>query len=650
MGIEKIYKTPRSHNFQTLSNPKIIMKKLYALLTALSFAFLSYGQVYLSEDFSSGQMPPADWSIYHLSAQWSNSGTNKAGGTAPEAKFTYKNVIDTSRLISPVLNMTGVIAPVNLVFKHMYDWYANGPKIGVATRFGTGAWTTVWTETPTGNVGPETVVLTLQNIGQPDFQFCFYVLGNLYNLDYWFIDDVNFYIPWNLDVKLASVNVPTYVEGGNDFSLTGKVENLGSSPVTSFDVSYTIDGGSPEVYSVTGVNIPLGGSYDFTHGTPINLSATGSHAIVTTIENINGSVDQDITNNTLTKYVGVVPFIPLKKVIGEEATGTWCGWCVRGICFMNYMRETYPETWIGVAVHNNDPMTNSVYDDAISSIIPNFPGYPSGTIDRSGDNFYDPEEFEAGYLDRINAISPGTLNITNFNWDPGTRVVTFDVQSEFIVDVNSELRFGAIITEDSLYGTASNWGQTNYYAGGGNGPMCGFESLPATVPASQMVYDHVAREILDTPYGTEGSIVAPVTAGLTKSYTYTYTIPANWNYDKLTFIGILLDATTGEILNCNSLMTPYVGINEHTPDAAVNVYPNPSSILTNVVFTLKTSEKVKLDLYDAFGSLVYSQNAKTYGPGENKTIIQNENLKSGLYIVKLTIGSKTYTQKLSIVK
>jgi len=626
------------------------MKKLYSLISAMCMAILSYGQVYLAEDFSSGLMPPTGWTIDGQAAQWSNSATNKAGGTAPEAMFTYKQVVATSRLISPVVNMTGVTAPVTLMFKHMYDWYANGPKIGVAKRFGTGAWTTVWEETPTGNVGPETVVLSLSNIGQSNFQFCFYLTGNLYNLDYWYIDDIKLYIPLALDAKLVSVDLPPYVQMGADLMMTGKVGNEGSSPITSFDVSYTVDGGTPAVYSVSGVNIALGETYEFTHDTPINLSDAGSHTIVTIVDNVNAGIDQDMTNNTMTSTVGVVPFIPPKKVIGEEATGTWCGWCVRGICYMDYMKETYPYSWIGVAVHDGDPMTNTVYDDAMGSIIPNFPGYPSGTIDRSGANYYDPEEFEAGYLDRMGAISPGTLDIVNFSWDPGSRVVSFDVQSEFVVDVANELRFGAIITEDSLYGTSSDWGQANYYSGGGQGPMCGFESLPNPIPASQMVYNHVAREILDTPFGTQGSITAPVMAGSTKTYTYTYTLPAEWQYDKLTFIGFLLDMSTHEILNSNSLMTTFVGTRENQQDVTVSVFPNPSSNFANVIFLLKKSEKVMLSLYNSQGEMVYSEKARIYGSGENKIRLNNENMSNGLYIMKLTIGNETITRKISIVK
>jgi len=347
--------------------------------------------------------------------------------------------------------------------------------------------------------------------------------------------------------------------------------------------------------------------------------------------------------------VGAVPFIPAKKVFAEEATGTWCGWCVRGICFMDYMAETYPDTWIGVGIHNGDPMVVPAYDEAIASIIPNFPGYPSGTIDRSGDNYYDPSEFEAGYLERMNAISPATIDIVNFSWDATSRVVSFDLQSEFVVDIQNELRFAAVITEDSLWGTSSGWNQGNYYSGGGNGPMCGFESMPPTIPAAQMHYDHVAREILDSPYGTEGSLPSGILAGDIHSYTYTYTIPETWRFEYLHFIGLILDMATGEVLNANEV-DGFVGIKEKEQDQPITIYPNPFADFTNLEFSLNKASVVKVDVCNFLGKTVYSEAAREYPYGTSKIQINSGNMSSGVYLLKLTIDNQTYTRKISVVK
>jgi hypothetical protein len=621
----------------------ITMKKLYILTCFIGMSVWLFGQTYLTQDFSSNQMPPAGWTIDGYASQWAINSGNEAGGIPPEAIFNYIQAISTSRLISPAIDMTGV-SSVKLVFNHMYDWFANpAPTVSVSSRSGGGSWNTLWQITPTGNVAAQSIILDLTggDLGQPDFQLSFLVNGNFWNLDYWYIDEILLYNPLNLDAALSSVNLPTYIQAGDNVELTGTVKNLGSDVITSFDVSYTIDGGTPYVYSVSGLNLASFETYDFTHDTPINLTTSGTYEIVTTIENVNGGVDQDPSNNTITKYIGVIPFIPPKKVFAEEATGTWCGWCVRGICFMDYMAETYPDTWIGVAVHNGDPMVVPEYDAAIPSIIPNFPGYPSGTLDRAGDNYWDPSEFEAGYFERMDAISPATIDIVNFSWDPVTRVVTFDLRSIFIVDIYNELRFCAVMTEDSLWGTTSQWAQANYYSGGGSGVMCGFELLPGTIPAADMHYDHVARAILDTPYGTVGSIPSPVTAGTEYFYTYTYTLPETWIYEKMHLIGLVIDMSSGEVLNSNDVINYGTGLNEVKTAGDVSIYPNPT---TGEIY-LTGAKKSAVYVYSSSGMLI-----STYKDISNN-MIDLSNLENGIYILNIVSEDNSVTnKKISIMK
>jgi hypothetical protein len=626
------------------------MKKIYVLTLLMAVSCWLSAQTFLSEDFSSGNMPPAGWTFDGYPAQWSNEATNQAGGTAPEAMFSYIDIENaTSRFISPLVDLTGV-PDVALSFQHYYDFYDLDCFIGVATRFGTGAWTSIWEIEPGNNIGPETRVIQLTGVGQPDFQFCLYITGNLYNVDYWYIDDIKLFIPLALDAKLKSLALPSYAAIGAQVDVKGIVSNEGTSPINSFDISYNVNGGAPQVYSVSGLNLALGETYSFTHNIPFTLNEAGTYMVVTDVENVNGTNDMYPANDSLTSYVGAVTFIPTKKVFAEEATGTWCGWCVRGICFMDYMAETYPETWIGVGVHNGDPMVVPEYDDAIANIIPNFPGFPSGTIDRSGDNYYDPSDFEAGYLERINAISPASIDIVNYSWDATSRVVSFDLQSEFVVDVNNELRFAVVISEDSLWGTSSGWNQGNYYSGGGQGPMCGFENMPGTIPAADMHYDHVAREILDSPYGTENSLPLGILAGEVHSYNYTYTIPQTWRYDKLHFIGLIIDMATGEVLNANNVISSYVGIKEKMQDQSIRVYPNPFADLTNLEFSLNKASVVKVDVCDFLGKTVYSEAAREYPDGNSKIQILSGNMSSGVYLIKLTIDNQTYTRKISVVK
>ena len=163
------------------------MKKLYVLLCLVGFSVFSFGQTYFLEDFSSNQMPPADWSIDNLAAQWSVNAGNNAGGIAPEGMFSWVTGVSTSRLISPEVDLSGMDA-ISFQFSHFLDDYSGtGYTLGVATRSAGGDWNTVWDVVPTGDIGPETVAFEISNddVGAADFQICIYIDGNTDNLDYW---------------------------------------------------------------------------------------------------------------------------------------------------------------------------------------------------------------------------------------------------------------------------------------------------------------------------------------------------------------------------------------------------------------------------------------------------------------------------------
>lgn len=158
------------------------MRKIFTFIAVLLMTQISFGQTILFEDFSGNTWPPSGWTFDGLANQWSKSATASAGGTAPEAKFTYVNQNTTTRFISPAFDMSSY-TDVTLNFKYFYDWYANGVTFGVAKRFGTGAWEVAWSVNPTGNQGPKSQTVEFTAIGQAGFQFCFFLTGNLYNMD-----------------------------------------------------------------------------------------------------------------------------------------------------------------------------------------------------------------------------------------------------------------------------------------------------------------------------------------------------------------------------------------------------------------------------------------------------------------------------------
>ncbi len=137
---------------------------------------------------------PAGWYTEDIGGpNWNISETNNAGGIAPEGILNWSPSFEgIGRLCTYEINTAGA-ATLDLEFKHYLNDYAGeGYTLGVATSSDGTTWNDVWTIAPTESVGPETIELTLDNtdVGSETFQICFYLSGNSFNINYWYIDDV----------------------------------------------------------------------------------------------------------------------------------------------------------------------------------------------------------------------------------------------------------------------------------------------------------------------------------------------------------------------------------------------------------------------------------------------------------------------------
>jgi len=304
------------------------MKRRILLISVMLFScLLMFGQTFIWQDFSAGQMPPTGWSINGLAAQWSISNSNNAGGTAPEAMFTYVNGTYTTRLISPMVNTTG-LASVRLSFKYYYDFYASpAPVEGVATRSHGGTWNTVWSVTPTQSIGPVEIdtVISNSDVGQTEFQICFFLDGNMYNINYWYLDDILLFHPLARDGFLYSLSqtAPYFGSNGN---VKGSIMNVGIEPITTADVDWQLDSGPVHSSSFTGLAVSTQGSFDFTCTDAMN-PPLGAHTLTVWIQNVNGSPDNDQTNDTLRKTVNKICYSNHRLPLYEEFTSSTCDPC-----------------------------------------------------------------------------------------------------------------------------------------------------------------------------------------------------------------------------------------------------------------------------------------------------------------------------------
>jgi len=91
-----------------------------------------------------------------------------------------------------------------------------------------------------------------------------------------------------------------------------------------------------------------------------------------------------------------------------------------------------------------------------------------------------------------------------------------------------------------------------------------------------------------------------------------------------------------------------VGIAGIETDVNIGIYPNPATTSINVYFMMTDNEKVSVSVYDLTGRCVKTADQGALPAGPQEINIPSEDLKPGLYLARIRIGQKSFTQKLTI--
>jgi len=471
--------------------------------------------------------------------------------------------------------------------------------------------------------------------------------GGSWNYGYC-VDNVAVSSPPAYDAAMATVATTRFHELNSDIAIEGTVRNLGAETLTSLAINWS-DGTDTYSEELTGLDIGPGEEYAFTHNTPFVASEAITYDIDVWVSAPNGETDGDDTNDRATTKVSGVTFVPAKKVVIEEGTGGWCGWCPRGHVAMEYMRELYPETFIGIAVHNGDGMVVGSYDGNIG-----LTGYPGSNADRvlldvgvSSDLF---EGYHNQLVQRITPVKPSIEVLFN----PVNRKAEVNVSAEFVTKLDDiDYRFSVVIMQDSVKGTGSGFNQTNYYSfQSQNLPLVGaghnWQTDPDPVPAANMVYMDVARALLGGYNGTANIIPSSVVAGDVITHSYTYTVPVSYKVEQMHAVVLLLDARTGEILNAEkAAFEVLVGAKEAFANELVDIFPNPTKGELSISINLEAATDIQLQVYNMLGQQVASQG---YGRRNgNMTLpFDGSQLAPGTYAFHLLMGDKVAVKKVVV--
>ena len=638
------------------------MKKKLLFVSAILASSCSFGQTIFSENFDAALTLPTGWTLHNVDAL--TPATNVAYVTdawvprAATAPLTGNMMVSTSwytpaGISNDWLVTPGIAVPATGYFLN-FDvmapdaTYSDGYKVYVST---TGSAVANFTAPAISTVAaaPNTftgVSLDLSAYSGQTIYIAF--VNNSNDMFLLFVDNVKVRMPSPNDAILNSVTLNRYSLTSTNNTLAMSITNDGSNAITSVTADWN-DGTSHS--AVITCNIAAGATATVNHTTAVTYATALEKNITVNITNVNAGTDPNMANNTLPAFpFNTISATSTKRVVFEEGTGIWCGYCVRGAVAMEYMDLNHPD-FIGIAVHNGDPMTVTAYDAGNAASLSGFPG---ANVDRS-DLGIDVSNatFEAEYMARKDLVTPA--GITAVVTGTGS-AVTVTAATTFRTPYSAaNLRLAVAIIENGVIGTDATYDQHNYYGIGGSAnasPLVdvngfNYNTQPQTLDHTTYAFNHVARAIVGGFTGLAGSVPTTITDGQVVSSVFNYTIPAGQNRANMKAAVLLIDQTSGEVINATEVDLTAAGISEVTKDDfKLNVFPNPSNGLINVAFEALTNN-YEIIVSDLSGRAVITNTYSNLSGSQSIAIPVNE-VVAGTYLVTVHTAGVSYTQQVVI--
>ena len=341
--------------------------------------------------------------------------------------------------------------------------------------------------------------------------------------------------------------------------------------------------------------------------------------------------DINPNNDTITRMVKVIDNLPQKNVVLETFKHQACGPCYPADTMIKNQIDIFQHyhsvgiyTYSGDAIFSADgeALENQLGPYAHPTVVfdhfrfPGETGFGQSFGTYSGtlllDNLFRRDEF----------LEPVEVSFSKLGIDKVARTLSVELSAKFYDALSNDLRFNLYILEDSIIG---------YQASAPN--------------PSNYIHTRVLRTILGGTWGQASSIPSSVSAGQTATYTFNFTVPANFDMRMLRLVGMVQKYNTSlydrRILNSNKLLvrdywTTPLGTNNISKDVEINIYPNPTSQYLNIDLSDKNIQ---------FHSLkVMSLDGKTVLETSYTAQLNIEKLASGSYYLILANDKASYTK------
>ena len=333
----------------------------------------------------------------------------------------------------------------------------------------------------------------------------------------------------------------------------------------------------------------------------------------------------------------------IKKVMLEDYTGTWCGWCPEGAVITEQLHAAHPTTFIPVACHINDALMIANANDVPTAL--GVGGLPAGAVDRF--NFssqstiaIDRSLWSNSFDTRAALPAKASISFTNTAKSGGTYTATVNVKFTSAPTAGVPIKMNVYILEDSIPATGTNE-QENYSS----------QVQSGASPLANWFLNGTLRQALGGVWGYDSMIPSTVVVGTNYTQNITFSLDSTWAAKHINVVAfVAYDGTAAanqkEIINTEQMALKTFGsgvtsINEIKSNMQASVYPNPAKMNSYIMtsFELTEDATVSMKVLNALGQAV----SKPYNSFEIKgahTIqwspLENANIVPGIYFLQLS--------------
>lgn len=329
-------------------------------------------------------------------------------------------------------------------------------------------------------------------------------------------------------ISLKRESWPKSVQLGKPFEMVFSIDNNDTEDISTLTIQYSPYGGSAMTVTKT-LDTPIA------PGEKVNVAVDGFVCYVAgrsvggtfTLSQVNGHPN---SGSDAYCYLFCAERLIQKRFVLEEVSSITCGWCPRAIVTLERLAELDTELqWIPININKGYPLLASA---DFATVISNVPTIPNCVIDRDYSNIISPHPllFEDIYAQRVDICSAVDIEASATISNDGAITISGRFQKIF-PDEDAPLSISVVLSEDNL----GPYQQRNYYSGGSEGNMYGWETYDSY---HTHVYNHVGRP---------GSLYEPQTISDDLSFNLTLSSAGITNIANAHAVVMAIDSPTGMV-------------------------------------------------------------------------------------------------------